>query len=207
MIEIRSYRRVFDLERRIYSLEGMRLNPTGVPVRGIVYLLAAVVTMLALAVLPALGPLIRAVPWYLRDLAAPGVLAAVLAVVRIDGRSFHVAASAIVRHRLRARTVSHLTRASSGGTVWRPAPIAMLPDGSEGRFRRLRYRGPGAVLVLRDHRREGLTERDRAGIRNGRRRTLRLRSSSQPREAGQRRTVIVVAAGAGLDVLADRPQA
>ena len=29
--EIRSYRRVFDLERRIYSIDRLRLNPGGVP--------------------------------------------------------------------------------------------------------------------------------------------------------------------------------
>ena len=37
MMEIRSYRRVFDLERRVYSVDRLRLNPSGVPVRGIVY--------------------------------------------------------------------------------------------------------------------------------------------------------------------------
>ena len=31
----------------------------------------------------------------------------------------------------------------------------LLPDGSDGRMRRLRYRGPGAVLVAVEHRREG----------------------------------------------------
>ncbi len=40
MIEIRSYRRVFDLERRIYSVDQLRLNPGGVPVRGVLYFLA-----------------------------------------------------------------------------------------------------------------------------------------------------------------------
>ena len=39
-MEIRSYRAVFDLERRIYRIDRLRLNPAGVPVRGIVYFLA-----------------------------------------------------------------------------------------------------------------------------------------------------------------------
>ena len=38
-IEIRSYRAVFDLERRIYRVDRLRLNPGGVPVRGVVYCL------------------------------------------------------------------------------------------------------------------------------------------------------------------------
>ena len=49
MIEIRSYRRVFDLERRVYSVDRLRLNPGGVPVRGIVYLLAILAVLFALA--------------------------------------------------------------------------------------------------------------------------------------------------------------
>ncbi len=40
MIEIRSYRAVFDLERRIYRVDQLRLNPGGIPVRGVVYFLA-----------------------------------------------------------------------------------------------------------------------------------------------------------------------
>ena len=40
---IRSYRRVFDLERRIYRVTRIRLNPGGIPIRGVVYLLALVV--------------------------------------------------------------------------------------------------------------------------------------------------------------------
>ena len=51
-MEIRSYRAVFDLERRIYRVDRMRLNPAGVPVRGIVYflaLLAAIVVVRARA--------------------------------------------------------------------------------------------------------------------------------------------------------------
>ena len=35
-IEVRSYRTVFDLERRLYRIDRLRLNPGGVPVRGIV---------------------------------------------------------------------------------------------------------------------------------------------------------------------------
>jgi hypothetical protein len=34
-----------------------------------------------------------------------------------------------------------------------PEQIVLLPDGSEGRMRRLRYTGPGAVLVAVAHHR------------------------------------------------------
>jgi hypothetical protein len=35
-MDIRSYRAVFDLERRIYRIDRLRLNPSGVPVRGVI---------------------------------------------------------------------------------------------------------------------------------------------------------------------------
>ena len=101
-MEIRSYRRVFDLERRIYRIDRLRLNPTGVPVRGIVYFLALLVTTLVLSRAPLLALIANRVPWYALDLVAPGLLAALLAVVRIDGRSFHLAARAMFQFRARS---------------------------------------------------------------------------------------------------------
>jgi hypothetical protein len=44
------------------------------------------------------------------------------------------------------------------GRRWRPEEIVLLPDGSDGRMRRLRYTGPGAVLVAVAH------ERARCGV-------------------------------------------
>jgi len=70
-MEIRSYRNVFELERRIYRVEGLRLNPAGVPVRGIVYFLAIVVCALLGGRLPVLRTLAQALPWYVRDIAMP----------------------------------------------------------------------------------------------------------------------------------------
>ena len=57
MTEIRSFRRVFDLERRIYSIDRLRLNPAGVPVRGVVYLLIALAAMIATSRMPVIGRL------------------------------------------------------------------------------------------------------------------------------------------------------
>ena len=52
MIEIRSYRAVFDLERRIYRVDQLRLNPGGIPVRGVVYFLAILAATLLASSLP-----------------------------------------------------------------------------------------------------------------------------------------------------------
>jgi hypothetical protein len=153
LIEIRSYRRVFDLERRIYRLDRLRLNPGGVPVRGIVYFLAIVAAAVALRRLPLLGELVGAPPWYLSDLLLPAALAALLCLIRVEGRPFHLAAHALARYVVSARWTSGLERCAAPGHIWRPGRAVILPDGSESRMRHLRYTGPGAVLVAVRHER------------------------------------------------------
>jgi hypothetical protein len=158
-MEIRSYRRVFDLERRIYRVDRVRLNPGGIPVRGVVYFLAILAASLVSAHLPVLAIVARATPWYLRDLAFPGLGAALLTIIRVEGRPFHLAARAIVRFRADPRggtALRHCRPSGGGGSArsWRPQPILMLPDGSDARMRRLRFTGPGALLVRAAHERE-----------------------------------------------------
>jgi hypothetical protein len=151
-MEIRSYRRVFDLERRIYRIDRLRLNPGGIPVRGLVYFLALAAATAILSRLPLVAVLANACPWFLRDLAIPGASAALLTVIRVEGRPFHLAAHALARYRTGPR---HLVGARPcwatvsvpPGGRWRPQEILILPDGSDCRMRRVRYTGPGAVFV------------------------------------------------------------
>jgi hypothetical protein len=158
-MEIRSYRRVFDLERRLYRVDRLRLNPGGVPVRGIVYFLAVLSIGLVAQRLPWLGAIARVMPWYLRELALPAAIATVLSVIQVEGRPFHLAARALLRHQLGPRRLP----GAPGAPVqrWLPPDIVLLPDGSDGHMRSLRYTGPGAVLVMVEH--------ERAGVRRGRR--------------------------------------
>lgn len=166
MTEIRSYRRVFDLERRIYTIERLRLNPSGVPVRGLAYFLGAVVLSLLLAHVPLLGAPLRRVPWFAADLAAPAALAGGLTLLRVDGRTFHQAASALISFWAAPRRTVALGAGSSAPPRWRPPDLLFIPDGSDAGPRRFRYRGPGAVLVLVAHRiagsRAARTSRPRA---------------------------------------------
>ncbi|MFI4991488.1 MAG: hypothetical protein ACHQHO_11325 [Solirubrobacterales bacterium] len=154
---IRSYRRVFDLERRIYRIDRLRLNPGGIPLRGIAYFIALLLAALVLERLPPTSLLARVVPWYVRDLALPGTLSAVLAVVRIEGRPFHLAARAVLACGLGPRRRVGLMRGCRSGrstvAIWWPPPLLMIPDGSDHRMRRLLYRGPGALLVAVAHER------------------------------------------------------
>lgn len=154
-MEVRSYRRVFDLERRIYRVDRLRLNPAGVPLRGVVYFLVLAAATSLTARVPGAGAIVGALPWYARDLALPGVLAALLAVVRIDGRPFHLAARAVVRFRARPRAHTRACFGLRRAGVWLPPPLLMIPDGSDSRIRRFRYTGPGVARLGVAHARDG----------------------------------------------------
>ncbi|HYM44958.1 MAG TPA: hypothetical protein VES65_02190 [Solirubrobacteraceae bacterium] len=190
-MEIRSYRAVFDLERRIYRVDRLRLNPGGVPVRGVVYFLALLAAILLAGRAPLLRSVLGALPWYVLDVALPGASAALLTVIRIEGRPFHLAAQALARHRLGPPEWAGLHVCRSGsrgapGTRWWPQEVLLLPDGSDGRMRRLRYTGPGAVLVTVAHARDGRASDGRGPLRGpaGRlaigRAHVRLRESPRP---------------------------
>jgi hypothetical protein len=158
-MEIRSFRRVFDLERRIYRVDRVRLNPGGIPVRGIVYFLAILAATIIAGRVPVISFAVRGLPWYVSDLALPGCSAALLSVIRVEGRPFHLAARALVRLHAGPRALAGLRpcRSSAGrrpGGCWRPEAILMLPDGSDGTARRFHFTGPGALLVAVAHERD-----------------------------------------------------
>lgn len=157
-MEIRSYRRVFDLERRIYRIDRFRLNPGGVPLRGIVYFLGLVALTFSIASLPLIGAVVTVMPWYMRDVGLPGASAAMLTMIRIEGRPFHLALRSLLGFACRPRHLAgvHADRAVDcvrAGQRWYVPSLLYLPDGSDARMRRLRYTGPGAVLVSVAHQR------------------------------------------------------
>jgi len=202
-MEIRSYHKVFDLERRVYRVERLRLNPTGVPVRGLVYFVAAVVASVLLARLPLIGGIVALLPWYIRVLAAPALAAATLASIRVEGRTFHLTAAALTG----LLTGSHEQLASAAPRWsrrrWEPADVIVLPDGSDRRLRSFRYTGPGVVVVAREH----LWADGSAGLAS----RLRLRGSSLMLSVGPgegllaRPRVVALAEGASLRVRGVRP--
>jgi len=198
-MEIRSYRSVFDLERRVYSIDRLRLNPGGVPVRGVMYFVVLLVSIQLVAVLPGVKLLAQLLPWYLRDLALPGLGATILGAVRLEGRTFHHAALALARHRVAPRRLAGVHAPATVGAVWHPPDIIVLPDGSDARMRRLRYRGPGAVLVAVEHERAGrAVEHGSRGFARwgvGPELCIRERAGASALSAGE---VISLAAGAEL---------
>ncbi|MEA2264799.1 MAG: hypothetical protein QOE27_382 [Solirubrobacteraceae bacterium] len=152
-MDVRSYRAVFELERRVYRIDTIRLNPGGVPLRGIAYAAAAVLMTLLAGRLAPVRLILAPLPWYVRYLGLPIAVAGVATIARIDGRPFHLAAWALAAHRLAPRHTCRLTRAPAPATRWHPGPVVLIPDGSDARLRRLRYQGPGAVLICCAHER------------------------------------------------------
>ncbi len=199
-MEIRSYRRVFDLERRVYSIDRLRLNPGGVPVRGLVYLLALLLLSVVISGVPMVGLAADLLPWWARDLALPVIGAGVLGGVRLDGRPFHVGALTRLRFFLRSRR-RPCWPSDSSKRRWAPAPIVVLPDGSDGIFRRMQYVGPGAVRVSLGHSREtAVPESDLRAVTSARtlgRVTIRPLRDCSVRPRPQ---IIVLADGARLRV-------
>ena len=147
MIEIRSYRRVFELERRIYRIDRLRLNPNGVPLRGIAYLVVAAALVGVLAHVPPLSELLALLPWYARYLGLPAAAAALLAMIRVEGRTFHVAALAVARRLIEPSVLVSFRGVPKPVGRWGPAEVILIPDGSEGRARTMRYAGPGLAVV------------------------------------------------------------
>jgi hypothetical protein len=150
-MDVRSYRAVFELERRVYRIDTLRLNPGGIPLRGISYAIALIAgSVLAGRVAP-VRLVLGLAPWYVSYVGLPVTVAALATIVRIEGRPFHLAVWALVAHGIGPRHTARLGRAPAPGTRWRPPPVVLIADGSDARLRRLRYRGPGAVLVCCVH--------------------------------------------------------
>jgi hypothetical protein len=142
---------VFDLERRIYRVDRLKLNPSGVPLRGIVYFLAILATTLLAGTVPLIGVPIRMLPWYVLDFGLPGAMAALFTLIKVEGRPFHLAALALIRYALGPRDLAGLRPRVAADRRWRLEEIVVLADGSDSCLRRLRYTGPGAVLVSAAH--------------------------------------------------------
>ncbi len=163
-LEVRSFRSVFALERRIYRIDTLRLNPSGIPLRGIGYAASLVALALIAGVLPPTAWLDSLIPWYVRDLGLPLTASILLGALRVEGRPVHLAALALAGHLLTRRRLSALAPLPRRGARWRPPPVLWIPDGSDARFRAVRYRGPGAVRVHHAHLRADWSRRRRADV-------------------------------------------
>jgi hypothetical protein len=194
-MEVRSYRHVFDLERRIYRIDVLRLNPGGVPVRALGYLAAFLVLALLAGRVPLLGTAWGILPWPVRDVAVPALAAFAGSAVRVEGRSFRHGLGALLRA-CAFPGAAELGR-SPEPRRWEPPGLVFLPDGSDARLRRMTYAGPGLARI---HIRHGW--QIHRGL-PGRAGTLTLLAGDDGLHAQAPRT-IALDAGASLVVRPDR---
>jgi hypothetical protein len=151
------------------------LNPSGVPLRGVAYLLVLVLASLVLAGMPVLGAALRLLPWYLRDGLVPAALATLFASVRVEGRTFHLAVLPFAR--LNPRPLGPGRHVRSGAERWYPDELFLVPDGSNARPRAFLYTGPGSVRLAVAH--------EYSAVHTG-------LAHARARAAGRRRRVAVV---------------
>src|SRR5919202_3605657 len=140
---IRSYRRVFEVDRRIYRVDRWALPvPGGVPLRALGYFVAGLLLVLAAGSLPAVG----AISAPIRFVVIPLMVAVLATQAAPDGRVAHRFAWDWLRLRCRAR------RRSAGRVVAleaEPNPwdgeLAVRWDADGAQLHRGRVRGPARV--------------------------------------------------------------
>jgi len=147
-ITIRSFRVVFELERRIHKVDRWRIPvPYGVPLRGIAYWAAALLATIAIGRMPLAGELAGVLPAPIRFVIVPVAAAYALARLQVDGRPAHTVLAAWARFRLSPRRVAGLRAVPRVGTVVRLGDVCVLPDERGAQYRRVVVEGPATVLL------------------------------------------------------------
>src|SRR4051794_24021445 len=148
-MEIRSFRVVFALERRIHHIDHWRIPvPYGLPVRALAYAVAALAVIVIAGRLPLVGDVVGLVPAPLRLVVWPGAAGFALSRLRVDGRPAHAFLLAMARYRAGPRYLSAFRAAPRPGTRLRVGdPLAFMPDERGAQVRRGRVRGPVRIRL------------------------------------------------------------
>lgn len=156
-IQLRGYRRVFRIERRLFRFDRWRIPyPHGVPLRGIGYFLLLEVLAFVASQWPLVGPLIRATGPVVPFLAGPLLGAYLLMQGRIDGRPPHHVVVSLLRWSICPRWLAGLAPCPAWGEEVLPLEeVAVAYDGREsfrvtGRIKgpaKVTFRYPGEVRV------------------------------------------------------------
>jgi hypothetical protein len=146
-ISIRSYRVVFDLERRIHKVDRIRLPfPYGLPLRSVAYGVAVLAVTLVLTRLPVVGAVLASVPLPVRVAVLPAIGAYVLTQLRPDGRSAHRFLLAWARQRLGPRRYVAFA-AARACTLERLADVVVGADERGAVLRAAVVEGPAIALL------------------------------------------------------------
>jgi TcpE family len=148
---IRSYRRVFEVDRRIYRVDRWALPvPGGVPLRGMAYFAVALGLVLLLGRLPGFGELLGAVSAPLRYVVGPFAVAVLATQATPDGRAAHRFARSWLGVRWRSRRCSAGRRVPREGepVLW-SGRLAVRWDAHAARLIRGVAWGPARVVFAR----------------------------------------------------------
>lgn len=146
--QVRSFRVVFALERRIHRVDRWRIPvPHGVPLVGLAYAAAALLLVVVLSGLPLVGGALGLVAPPLRLVILPVAIAYLLTRWRADGRPAYAAALAWLRHFALPSRLSGFRSARATGRVVSLGEVALVPDGRSARYRRAVVLGPCRVVL------------------------------------------------------------
>jgi TcpE family len=144
---IRSYRRVFQVDRRIYRVDRWALPvPGGVPLRGVGYFAATLVVLVVCGSLPGVGALVGALSPPLRYVVLPLAVAVAGTQAAPDGRSAHRFAWDWLRFCLRARRrcAGRMVPLEGEPVTW-DRGLGVCWDGHGAALHRARVHGPARV--------------------------------------------------------------
>ncbi|MGE3449200.1 MAG: hypothetical protein AB7H92_16665 [Microbacteriaceae bacterium] len=134
-LQIRSFRVVFELERRIYSVDRFRVPlPYGLPLRSLAYAATALLCVLVLDGFPVTGALLGGLPAPVRLVLVPVAASWALTRVRVDGRSAHATATACVGYWLAPRRRAGVRHGGPDGPVVLGDVTIVAPASTGGRM-------------------------------------------------------------------------
>ena len=146
-VVIRSYRRVFEVDRRIYRVDRWALPvPGGVPLRAVGYFAAAVLAVVILGAVPLTSELVELLSAPLRYVVLPLAIAVLGTQAAPDGRTAHRFAFDWARFRWRAhrRSAGRAVALEKEPVRW-DGELAVRWDADCPRLGRGRVKGPARV--------------------------------------------------------------
>ncbi len=144
---IRSYRRVFAVDRRIYRVDRWALPvPGGVPLRGLAYFVATLFAVIVWGRLPDVGAMLGALSPPLRYVVVPLAVAVLGTQAAPDGRAAHRFAWDWLCLRVRAgrRCADRVVPLEGEPVLWH-GELPVRFDGEGAELHRGRVRGPARV--------------------------------------------------------------
>jgi len=146
---VRSYQPAFRFETLIYRLGTDLTLPRPVPARVFLYGLVVWPALFVLYQLPVLSALTANVTFFVKWIGIPATVTWLLAAAEVQGRRFHVALQAWVRHWTSAKQLAGGYRpVKHADGRWRPQEIVFISDGRCGTPPDgIRLEGPGRVAL------------------------------------------------------------